>query len=195
MTGRRSPVRGVLVQLRPDAQVEDLSDEGLVAACATGDRIARSLLFERHVYAVHRFVSRMSGSDADAIDDLVQATFVSAFQAAARCRGDHVRGWLFGIAANHVRGFARREIRRKHAMRAVAELAVETVAPGNPDLARLTAAIAELPHNLRVALVLVDLEGEKGKDAAAALGIPEGTLWRRVFYARQALRATLGATP
>lgn len=189
--------RGVLVQLRPgpDVRVEDLSDEGLVAACATGDRAARSLLFERHVYAVHRFVSRMSGSDADAIDDLVQATFVAAFGAAARFRGGHVRGWLFGIAANHVRGFVRREIRRKHAMRAAAELTAGAAGPANLDLARLPAAIAALPHDLRAALVLVDLEGERGKDAAAALGIPEGTLWRRVFHARQALRAALGAAP
>ena len=185
--------RGQLVQLRSDPGVEELSDVGLVAACATDDRAARALLFERHVYAVHRFVSRMAASDADATDDLVQATFVSAFQAAARFRGERVRAWLFGIAANHVRGFARREIRRKHAMRAIAELVSEAIGPSDPDLARLPAAIAALPHDLRAALVLVDLEGEKGKDAAAALGIPEGTLWRRVFHARQALRAALGA--
>jgi RNA polymerase sigma-70 factor (ECF subfamily) len=187
--------RGTLVQLRPDVRVEELSDAGLVAACATDDRAARALLFERHVYAVHRFVSRMAASDADAIDDLVQATFVSAFQAAARFRGEHVRGWLFGIAANHVRGFARREIRRKHAMRAVAELVVDATGPSDPDLARLPGAIAALPHDLRVALILIDLEGEKGKDAAASLGIPEGTLWRRVFHARRRLRATLDGAP
>jgi DNA-directed RNA polymerase specialized sigma24 family protein len=40
--------------------------------------------------------------------------------------------------------------------------------------------------------VIVDIEGERGVDAAAALGIPEGTLWRRVSHARQALRAALG---
>lgn len=190
--------RGQLIQLRPDAHVDELSDEGLVAACARGDRTARALLFERHVYAVHRFISRMAASDADAVDDLVQATFVSAFQAADQFRGDHVRGWLFGIAANLVRGFARREIRRKRAMRAVAEVSeVSTarIAPANPDLARLPAAIEALPHDQRVALVLIDLEGEKGKDAAAALGIPEGTLWRRVYHARQALRAALAGEP
>jgi DNA-directed RNA polymerase specialized sigma24 family protein len=44
--------------------------------------------------------------------------------------------------------------------------------------------------------VLVDLEGERGSDAAAALGVPEGTLWRRVFHARQALRRGLdGGAP
>ncbi len=189
----KSPT-GQLIQLHAEARVQGLTDEGLVAACATGDRAARSLLFERHVDSVHRFVARMRGSDADSIDDLVQTTFVSAFGAASRFHGGNVRGWLFGIAANCVRTYARGEIRRKHAMRSVAEV---TPSQWNgrsdaPLLARLPAAIAGLSHDLRAALVLIDLEGERGSDAAAALGIPEGSLWRRVFHARKALRVALG---
>lgn len=185
--------RGELVQLRPDARVEDLSDAGLIAACASGDRAARALLFERHVAAVHRFVARMRGSDRDAIDDLVQATFLSAFQAAGRFHGERAIGWLYGIAANHVRAYARREIRRKHALSSVAEVAPRSLSSSNAALlARLPESIAALPHDLRAAFVLVDLEGELGREAAAALGIPEGTLWRRVFHARKALRDALG---
>ncbi len=52
-----------------------------------------------------------------------------------------------------------------------------------------------LPHELRAAIVIVDLEGEKGSDAAAALGIPEGTLWRRLFQARTALRKAIDGGP
>ena len=48
---------GQLLQLRPPG-VRELSDEALAAACATGDRAAQSLLFERHVEAVHRFIAR-----------------------------------------------------------------------------------------------------------------------------------------
>jgi len=187
--------RGEIVQLRAEARVEDLTDEGLVAACATGDRTARALLFERHVDAVHRFIARMRSSDADSVDDLVQATFVAAFDAAERYRGAQVKSWLYGIAANLVRGYARREIRRKHALSVVAELTEVHGATHEVDVAlvaRLPAAIAELPHDLRAALVLIDLEGERGVDAAAALGVPEGTLWRRVFNARKALRIALG---
>lgn len=189
--------RGHLVQLHPDVRVEDLSDVALVAACATSDRAARSLLFERHVDAVHRFVARMRGSDPDTVDDLVQATFVSAFQSASRFRGDRAIGWLYGIAANHVRAYARREIRRKRALLSVAgatqvELHARPFVADPAMLARLPSAIAELPHDLRAAFVLVDLEQERGKDAAEALGIPEGTLWRRVFHARKTLRETLG---
>ena len=86
--------KGQLVQLRPEARVEDMSDVGLVAACAAADRTARALLFERHVDAIHRFVSRMRASDSDAIDDLVQVTFLRAFQSAVRFHGRSARSWL-----------------------------------------------------------------------------------------------------
>ncbi len=180
-----------LVQLHPETHVDEMSDAGLVAACATGDRTARGLLFERHVDAVHRFVARMRGSDADVVDDVIQTTFVRAFGAAARFRGTNARGWLFGIAANVVREYARHEVRRKRALGVVAEALPRSLEPRDPTLARLPAAIEALSHELRAAFVLIDLEGERGSDAAAALGIPEGTLWRRVFNARVALRKAL----
>lgn len=184
--------KGQLIQLRPEARVEEMSDAGLVAACAAADRTARALLFERHVDALHRFVARMRASDADAVDDIVQITFVRAFQSAGRFHGSSARSWLYGIAANVVREYARKEIRRKRAMSVVAEdLPRTTQVRDAALLARLPDAIAALPHELRAAFVIVDLEGEKGCDAAAALGIPEGTLWRRLFMARTALRQAL----
>lgn len=189
--------RGELIELHPSraarggAQVNDITDPGLVAACAAGDRAARALLFERHVDAVHRFVARMRGSDADVVDDLVQMTFLRAFGAAARFHGTTARAWLHGIAANVVKEHARKEIRRKRALSLVAELAPSVASPRDPTLARLPGAIAALPHAQRAAFVLIDLEGEKGSDAASALGIPQGTLWRHVYEARCALREAL----
>ena len=184
--------KGQLIQLRPEARVEDMSDVGLVAACAAADRTARALLFERHVDAIHRFVSRMRASDSDAIDDLVQVTFLRAFQSAVRFHGRSARSWLYGIAVNVVREHARKEIRRKRAMSVVAEDLPRTTQVRDAHLlARLPDAIAALPHELRAAFAIVDLEGEKGCDAAAALGIPEGTLWRRLFMARTKLREIL----
>ena len=183
--------KGQLIQLRPEARTDEMSDAGLVAACAAADRTARALLFERHVDAIHRFVSRLRASDAHAVDDLVQMTFVRAFQGAARFRGTSARSWLYGIAANVVREHARSEIRRKRALEVVADTLPRTSRPRDLMLARLPAAIAELPLDLRAAFVLVDLEGERGTEAAAALGIPEGTLWRRVSEARGKLRDLL----
>jgi RNA polymerase sigma factor (sigma-70 family) len=189
-----SAQRGQLIPLRAPLGADELSDAALVAACATGDRAAHGLLFERHVDAVHRFVSRMRRSDADEIDDIVQATFVEAFRAAPRCRGGNVRAWLFGIAANLTRNLARGALRRKRALENAADLDHHQPSPDpvhRDVLARLPVALAALPHDLRAVFVLVDLEEQRGVDAAAALSIPEGTLWRRLYRARRALREAL----
>ena len=188
--------RGTLVQLHPEAHRDELSDAGLVAACAAGDRTARARLFQLHVDAIHRFVARMRGSDADAVDDLVQITFLRAFRAAARFRNATARSWLFGIAANVVKEHARGEIRRKRALELLRDEQPRVVPARDPAVAKLADAIAALPIALRAVIVLVDVEGERGSDAAAALGIPEGTLWRRVHEARTALRRALrGGAP
>src|SRR5258706_15975287 len=106
--------RGRVVELFPAPEPDDMTDERMIAAIGDGDRAACGLLFTRYAEDVHRFVARMRGSDRDAIQDIVQSVFLAAFRAALRYRGGSVRAWLFGIAANHVREHARREIRRKH---------------------------------------------------------------------------------
>jgi RNA polymerase sigma-70 factor (ECF subfamily) len=189
-----------LVPLRREGvHLDELSDQGLIAACATADRGARAALFARHVTGVHRFIARMTAADADAVDDLVQSTFLEAFRCAARFRGgSQVRTWLFAIATNLVRTYARGEIRRKAAMTAAAELPARTcgaqVAEHRVMVERLAIAVDELPHDLREVFVLVDVEEWKGAEAAVALGVPEGTVWRRLHDARNRLRAALGET-
>lgn len=190
------PTRGQLIALRPEARVADLTDEGLVAACATGDRAARALLFERFVDAVHRFVARMRGSDPHSVEDLVQATFLAAFKSADKFRGPKLQSWLFGIAINVMRTYVRKEVARKRVATSLAEQpAAETIGPRDADVVRLREAIESLSPKLRAVIVLVDLEGESGADVAAALGIPEGTVWRRLSDARAKLRAALGGAP
>lgn len=195
----RAATRGHLVPLRrPQPSLDALSEDGLIAAVAAGDRAARATLFERHVDDVHRFVARLSCADAAAVDDLVQATFLTAFSAARSFRGDaSTKVWLCGVAANVARTWARGEIRRKAAMSAAADALPTEAGSTTARLeqrqayARLLAAVGELRHELRAVFVLVDMEGARGQDAAAALGIPEGTLWRRLHEARTALRRAL----
>lgn len=184
---------GQLIQLRPATKIEDLSDEGLAAACATGDRAAQGLLFTRHADAVYRFIARMRTADQSSVDDLVQATFIAAFDSAHRFRGPKLSSWLFGIAVNVMRTYVRKEISRRRIATSLAEQPVaETVGPKNADVARIHAAIAALSPKLRAVIVMIDLEGTSGADTAAALGIPEGTVWRRLSDARSKLRDMLG---
>ena len=49
----------------------------------------------------------------------------------------------------------------------------------------------ELPDDLRVAILLYDIEGQSYQEVARALGIPEGTVKSRIHRARNALRDLL----
>jgi RNA polymerase sigma-70 factor (ECF subfamily) len=175
----------------------DSGDEALVGACAQGDAAALATLFDRHQLAVFRFCSRLSGGDGE-VDDLVQRTFLEAWRCASHFRRQStVRTWLFGIAANLARHKARAEMRRGAFLASAREHPVPEVlrpdqhAERREQWARLARAIERLPHLLRVAFAMCDLEGVSGVEAARALGVPEGTIWRRLHDARKQLREAL----
>lgn len=193
LEGRVVPIR------RADKPVE-LSDDALLAACGVGDAAALGVLFDRHHEAIYRLASRLLHTDPAEIDDLVQTTFLGAWRSANSFSGrGSVKSFLFGIAANTIRHHLRTTTRRK---RALAELP-EPARPRAPDeaavraqqVARLAIAVDELPHDLRVAYVLCDLEDMAGVEAARVLGIRAGTLWRRLHDARRALRDAIEAEP
>ena len=56
-------------------------------------------------------------------------------------------------------------------------------------LTQVRDAFFRLPEDQRAALHLVAIEGMSYRDAADALGIPQGTLMSRIGRARAALRA------
>ncbi len=200
--GARTPVAGVprmgeVIPLRRSA-APALSDEALVAACGLGDAAALGALFDRHHEGVSRFLQRMSRGDAAEIDDLAQATFVEVWRSAARFRGGAaVRTWIFGIATNLVRHRARSEGRRRAALAGLAS--TPPASSRGPDDAmmrrqlidRLGAALAMLSHEQREVFVLCEVEEIAGVEVARALGLREGTVWRRLHDARRALRRAL----
>jgi RNA polymerase sigma-70 factor (ECF subfamily) len=175
-----------------------VSDEALVAGVGVGDASALGALYDRHSEAVRRFVARLTRRVADDVDDIVHDTFLTASGAAAAFRGGStVRTWLLGIAANVVRHAIRGRVRRRALVLAASDVDPHP-APTPEDGARaielrerIAEAVAELPHDLRVAFVMADLEDVSGAEAARVLGIPEGTFFRRCHEARRALRASL----
>ena len=192
-------MKAKLVPLRRVAgEIADMSDEALLAACATGDVAALGALFDRFNVVVYRFAARLPTTDELARDDLVQATFLEVRRAAPRFRGtSSVKTWILGVAANVARHQLRSERRRRaHQARYVERLAA---VPCRPDeeaerrelLGRVAAALAALPHHQQVAFILCDLEQVPGVEVARVLRVPEGTLWRRLHVARKAVRAAV----
>lgn len=202
--GRRGrAVRETYEEQGGGGAAEMLSDEALVAACAAADPAGLAALFDRHHRQVFRFVSRASSACASDVEDLVQSTFLEAWRSAERFRGrGSARSWLLGIAANLVRHYVRGEVRRRSAMAGLA-MRPEPRVKRPDDLAaraqlidRLAEALDELPHDLRIAFVMCDVEDVPAVDAARALGVRQGTMWRRLHDARRRLRDRLtGGTP
>lgn len=80
----------------------DVDDRGLAAAARAGDVDAFEELVRRHGPSLYRYARRMT-QDTDAVNDIVQETFVAAWRRIATFRGDSaVRTWLFSICARKV---------------------------------------------------------------------------------------------
>jgi RNA polymerase sigma-70 factor (ECF subfamily) len=186
---------GKIAYLHPaNARPAAMADVALIAACGTGDKVSLGELFQRFHRDVYRFLARLSGCDARDLDDLVQNTFLNAQLSARRFAGrSSVKTWLFGIAANVAKHHFRGEARRQRAMRSLSELpstaadAPSSAAETREALARLRKGLDDLPHDLRVAFVMCAIEGIPGVEAAAILGVRQGTVWRRLHEARKAL--------
>jgi RNA polymerase sigma-70 factor, ECF subfamily len=173
-------------------------DSQLVLACGRGDGGALGELFDRHSGAVYRFFSRLVGVNTADLDELVSETFLNVHRSAARFRGQAaVRTWITAIAANVGRHHVRSESRRRAFLTALkgylhgAVVDADRAAERRDLLRKLGASVTALPYDLRVAYVMCDLEEIPGVEAARVLGIPEGTLWRRLHDARRALREAL----
>lgn len=192
MSGKVVPLR------RPEGRVEEISDEALVAACAVGDQAALGALFDRHHQRIHRFLCRVASLSSSEGEDLLQETFTAVWKASQRYQGDaKALTWLFGIAANIARNHVRSRLRGQRAMTVLGEQPTESkeaadeIAARKEALKRLERALGELPHDHRVTLVMCDLEGTSGVDAAKVLGVRPGTVWRRLHEARHMLREKL----
>jgi RNA polymerase sigma-70 factor (ECF subfamily) len=188
-------VKLTLVPDGPTGTVER-SDGELVARMATGDREALGVLFDRHHQALFGFLARASGADDVEIEDLVQTTFLEAFRAAPKFRAAAApRTWLFAIGGNLARMHRRATRRRTRAMQRFADQpeptgeALDARVAHQRALARIEAALDDLPHDLRIAYVMCVLQDVTADEAARALGVPRGTVWRRIHDARQLLRA------
>jgi RNA polymerase sigma-70 factor, ECF subfamily len=169
-------------------------DATLLQQHVQGDTDAFGQLFRRHKDRLWAVALRITCDPDDAADALQEA-MISAFRRAADFRGDAaVTTWLHRIVVN-----ASLDLRRRRAARPAdssAELD-EVALPGPRQLpdgaaaadARLDvdAALRMLPPPQRAALVLVDMLGYSVADAAAILGVSEGTVKSRCARGRTRL--------
>lgn len=135
--------------------------------------------------------------DAHLAEDAFQAAFVVfATKANTVKPAAALPAWLHSVAtrtALRARTVAHRRSRRETPVPVLPERATrEPSAADGADLAQaVDEEIAKLPEALRAAVVLCELQGASRKDAAAQLGVPEGTVSSRLAAGRKALAERL----
>jgi RNA polymerase sigma-70 factor (ECF subfamily) len=153
---------------------------------------------------VARFALSLARDEADA-DDLVQETFLRAYRAWDTFEtGTEPRAWLFTICRNvffRSRARAQREPSYDDPeVESLAAAALHTAAATMGQDAVFTAsdvgdaindALDALPEPFRDAVVFVDVNDHTYETAAAALGIPVGTVRSRLFRGRRMLQERL----
>lgn len=155
-------------------------------------------LFRAHFDDVHRFVGHLVGPAASRADveDLTQQVFIAADRALPGFRGDSkVTTWLYAIASNVVltglRGW-RRQRRLRSALESELRESVTRHTPEDSiatrqELLRVWRHLLAIKPKKRVVYLMFEVEGLSGPEIAAALDVPEATVWTRLHHARREL--------
>lgn len=158
----------------------------------------------RHKDPVYRMI-RSNVGDPDEALDLLQESFVSAFEAIRRYDADRpFRHWIARIALNKCRDWARRRAVRSFFSLARPIEADEDFESDNPgpdreaearsELKTVELAIASLPQTLREVIILRAVEELSQAETASILEISEKAVETRLYRARAQLRTKLDGT-
>ena len=168
-----------------------MSDEGLAARAAAGDRAAFGRLVQQHQSMLRGFLLRLTRGDSALADDLAQESFLAAWRKIDQFRGEGLfRGWLARIAYTRYLMEARRKKLETVTDDDESTRACEGLEPGMRfDLER---CMANLALGERAALTLCYALGHSNEEAAEILGMPVGTIKSHVLRGRKKLLAMLG---
>ena len=181
-----------------DPQTEHLSDHGLLALTARGDREAFARLYDMYSAVAYSLAVRIV-RDRDLAADVVQDAFVTVWNSAAKF--DSSRGqpssWILTLTHHKAVDMVRREQRRRaEPLEGGAELIddaqpVEEQAWQGVAREQVRQAMERLPDPHREVLELAYFAGFSQSELAERLSLPIGTVKSRTFAAMSSLRQLL----
>lgn len=183
-----------------------LDDSEMILAVREGDTTAFRGLVEKYQGRVYSMLYGMLRNREDA-RDVAQDAFVKAFHRLDSFRLESsFYTWLYRIAMNLAIDLVRKRKRRPTSS-FEEEIATRDADGGMSELhqgagprkvlerkrlyKRIMDAVDSLPDDQKQAILLRELEGLSYKEIADIMGIPEGTVMSRLFYARKKLQKLL----
>ena len=156
----------------------------------TWEEVARD--HGRFMYTV---AYRLAGNDEDA-QDLVQESLIRVKRGLERYEPGSLQGWLARIVTNVFLDEVRRRRRRPTDALPDDPERVLPPSPGADEVStqlsdEIQAALAALPDEFRVPVVLCDVADQSYEQIADALGVPVGTVRSRLHRGRRMLRTML----
>lgn len=172
-------------------------DDRLVARLRSGAEGAFEDLVIAYQHRIFAVAVRMLGNAAEA-EEIAQDVFLRVYRSIAEFRGEaRLSTWLYGIASRlclNRLASADRRLRRDDADaldRAPAGGDAAALMERREMESALREAIAGLPEDRRIVVVLRDLEGLSYEEISEALGLELGTVRSRLHRARLDLKAKL----
>ena len=169
-------------------------DTALVRACQRGDIEAFEQIFRVYRNPVFRLAYRFTGNRDDA-EDLTQEIFLKVFENIGSFRYESsFATWLYRIAVNTCMNF-QRDKKPAESLGVTDDLgssvSPEAICERGELQCKIEAEIASLPNPLKIAFLLVVVEGMTYREASEILGLSVDALRMRVSRARQILREKL----
>jgi len=189
---------------------ESDSDQLLVERTVAGDTAAFELLVIKYQRRVERLIARMV-RDVDLVPDIAQETFLRAFRALPKFRGDaQFYTWLYRIAVNTAKQFllelkhdpmVTQSTLDRHASsedetfqprsEPSSDEGPESVLAAKEIAQAVNAVLDALPQDLRQAITLREMDGLTYEEIAEVMNCPIGTVRSRIFRAREAISARI----
>jgi len=170
--------------------LRDDDDASLVTRAVDGDRRALEVLLDRHADRIHAICRRIVNHPEDALD-ATQEAMISIARAITSFDGRAAfTTWCYRIATNAALDELRRKRRRP--VPALPDLPEPIAGASSPDELVTTrldvdAALARVPEEFRVAVVLRDLCDLDYAEIAEVLDVPPGTVRSRISRGRALL--------